>query len=103
MVYCRYYHTSDIGVEYRQTSSMMGRIVTVAYINPMGTTATVRTMAMAFEIVKRNMMRPEKNRNTAVWSGNCINPIACDILYFWAAMNKQDRTRSWSDVNSANV
>ena len=60
-------------------------------------------MAMAFEIVKRNMMRPNENGNTEMWGGNgIISPIACDNLYFWLPMNKQDRTRL-SSVNSANV
>ncbi|KAI0279010.1 hypothetical protein BGY98DRAFT_1176264 [Russula aff. rugulosa BPL654] len=44
----------------------------------------------------------DKNRNTEMWSGNGISPIACNNLYFWLLMNKQDRTR-WSSVNSANV
>ena len=66
----------------------MGRIVRNVYGNTTLTTATVRTMAMAFEMVKRNMMRPDKNRNTEMWSGNNINSIACDILYFWVPRNK---------------
>lgn len=73
------------------------------YTNTKDTTATVTTMAMAREMVKRNMMRPEKNKNTEMWSGKGINPIACDMWYFWVPRNKQVRTRSWSPDNSSDV
>jgi hypothetical protein len=61
---------------------MVGRIVSTKYASPKTPTATATTVAIRWEMVEMNIMRPEKNRNTEIWSGNGMNPIACDIWYF---------------------